>query len=39
MRLTEGGFLGFGGKRVSAGEQRFLDQLRDTLHLERVSKA
>ncbi len=36
---TEGGFLGFGGKRVSVGEQRFLDQLRDTLHLERVSKA
>jgi hypothetical protein len=36
---TEGGFLGFGGKRVSAGEQSFLDQLRDTLHLERVSKA
>ena len=29
----------FGGKQVSAGEQRFLDQLRDTLHLERVSKA
>lgn len=36
---TEGGFLGFGGKRVSAGEQSFLDQLRDTLHLERASKA
>ena len=36
---TEGGFLGFGGRRVSAGEQSFLDQLRDTLHLERVSKA
>jgi hypothetical protein len=35
----EGGFLGFGGKQVSAGEQSFLDQLRDTLHLERVSKA
>ena len=35
----EGGFLGFGGKRVSAAEQSFLDQLRDTLHLERVSKA
>ena len=36
---TEGGFLGFGGKRVSAGEQTFLDQLRATLHLERASKA
>jgi hypothetical protein len=36
---TEGGFLGFGGKRVSAGEQSFLDKLRETLHLERVSKA
>ena len=35
----EGGFLGVGGTRVSPGEQRFLDQLRDTLHLERVSKA
>ena len=35
----EGGFLGFGGKRVSAAEQNFLDRLRDTLQLERVSKA
>src|SRR5262249_31591799 len=36
---TEGGFLGFGGTRVSPGEKSFLDQLRDTLQLERVSKA
>lgn len=36
---TEGGFLGFGGTRVSSGEQNFLDQLRSTLQLERVKKA
>lgn len=27
----EGGFLGFGGERVSAGEKAFLDELRSTL--------
>ena len=36
---SEGGFLGFGGTRVSAGEQSFLDELRNTLQLERVKKA
>ena len=35
----EGGFMGFGGTRVSAGEQTFLDQLQDTLQLERVKRA
>ena len=27
----EGGFLGFGGEQVSAGEQRMLDQVRAVL--------
>jgi hypothetical protein len=36
---SEGGFLGFGGTRVSSGEQGFLDELRGTLQLERVKKA
>ncbi len=36
---SEGGFLGFGGTRVSSGEQTFLDELRSTLQLERVNKA
>ncbi len=36
---SEGGFLGFGGTRVSSGEQTFLDELRNTLQLERVNKA
>jgi hypothetical protein len=27
----EGGFLGFGGERVSAGEQAFLDQVKSLL--------
>jgi hypothetical protein len=35
----EGGFLGFGGKQISEGEQAFLDDLRNTLQLEKVSKA
>jgi hypothetical protein len=29
----EGGFLGFGGKRVSAAEQAFLDQLKSVLQV------
>jgi hypothetical protein len=29
----EGGFLGFGAERVSAGEQRMLDQVRTVLEL------
>ena len=29
----EGGFLGFGGERVSAGEQAFLDQLKSVLQV------
>ena len=36
---SEGGFLGFGGTRVSAGEEIFLDQLRGELQLEKVKKA
>ena len=36
---SEGGFLGIGGTRVSAGEQSFLEELRSTLQLERVNKA
>jgi hypothetical protein len=36
---SEGGFLGFGGTRVSSGEQSFLEELRNTLQLERVKKA
>jgi hypothetical protein len=36
---SEGGFLGFGGTRVSGEEQSFLDELRNTLQLERVKKA
>ena len=36
---SEGGILGFGGTRVSSGEQSFLDELRSALQLERVSKA
>ncbi|HLH18439.1 MAG TPA: hypothetical protein VKX45_14555 [Bryobacteraceae bacterium] len=35
----EGGFLGFGGKAVSAAEQSFLDDLQNTIQLERVRKA
>jgi hypothetical protein len=35
----EGGFLGFGGKAVSAAEQSFLDQLQSTIQLELVKKA
>jgi hypothetical protein len=34
---SEGGILGFGGTRVSSGEQSFLDELRKTLQLEAVS--
>ena len=29
----EGGFLGFGGERVSAGEQAFLDQVKSLLQV------
>jgi hypothetical protein len=36
---SEGSFLGFGGTRVSSGEQTFLDELRSALQLERVNKA
>jgi hypothetical protein len=36
---SEGGILGFGGKRVSSGEQSFLDELRSALQLERVKNA
>jgi|KBSMisStandDraft_5_1062788.scaffolds.fasta_scaffold594716_2 hypothetical protein len=36
---SEGGFLGFGGTRVSSGEQGFLEELRNTLQLEQVKKA
>ncbi len=36
---SEGGFLGFGGTRVSAGEKSFLDELRSTLQLEGVKSA
>ncbi|HKE21513.1 MAG TPA: hypothetical protein VKB88_03925 [Bryobacteraceae bacterium] len=35
----EGGFLGFGGKAVSAAEQSFLDDLQNTIQFERVKKA
>ena len=35
----EGGFLGFGGKAVSAAEQSFLDDLQNTIQFERVRKA
>lgn len=36
---SEGGILGFGGQRVSSGEQSFLDELRNALQLERAKKA
>jgi hypothetical protein len=35
----EGGFLGFGGKAVSAAEQSFLDDLQSTIQFERAKKA
>ncbi len=35
----EGGFMGFGGGRVSPGEQSFLNDLRDALQLEQVKRA
>jgi hypothetical protein len=35
----EGGFLGFGGKAVSAAEQSFLDDLQSTIKFERAEKA
>jgi hypothetical protein len=35
----EGGFLGFGGKAVSAAEQSFLDDLQNTIQFERAKKA
>jgi hypothetical protein len=35
----EGGFLGFGGKAVSAAEQGFLDDLQNTIQFEREKKA
>lgn len=35
----EGGFLGFGGKPVSAAEQTFLDDLQNTIQIERAKKA
>lgn len=35
----EGGFLGFGGKAVSAAEQRFLDDLQNTIQYEKARKA
>ena len=35
----EGGFLGFGGKAVSAAEQRFLDDLQTTIQFEKARKA
>jgi hypothetical protein len=35
----EGGILGFGGERVSAGERSFLNELRSTLQLEEVKTA
>jgi hypothetical protein len=35
----EGGFLGFGGKAVSAAEQSFLDDLQNTIQFERAEKA
>jgi len=36
---SEGGILGFGGTRVSSGEEGFLSELRDTLQIERAKKA
>lgn len=35
----EGGFLGFGGKAVSAAEQSFLDDLQNTIQFERARRA
>ena len=35
----EGGFFGFGGQQVSDAERSFLDELRNALHIEQVSKA
>jgi hypothetical protein len=35
----EGGFLGFGGKAVSAAEQSFLDDLQSTIQFKRAKKA
>ena len=35
----EGGFLGFGGKAVSAAEQSFLDDLQNSIQFERTKKA
>jgi hypothetical protein len=35
----EGGFLGFGGKAVSAAEQSFLDDLQKTIQYEKAEKA
>jgi hypothetical protein len=35
----EGGFLGIGGKAVSAAEQSFLDDLQNTIQFERAKKA
>jgi hypothetical protein len=35
----EGGFLGFGGKAVSAAEQNFLDDLQATIQFEKAKKA
>jgi hypothetical protein len=35
----EGGFLGFGGTRVSEGERSFLNELRSILQLEEVKTA
>ena len=35
----EGGFLGFGGKAVSPAEQRFLDDLQNTIQFEKAKKA
>ena len=35
----EGGFLGFGGKPVSAAEQSFLDDLQTAINFEKAGKA
>jgi hypothetical protein len=35
----EGGFLGFGGKAVSAAEQSFLDDLQNTIQYEKTERA
>lgn len=35
----EGGFLGFGGKAVSPAEQRFLDDLQNTIQFEKTKQA